>query len=88
MATEHQRGGEVPSNVYYVGAEVTMNPNRNYANPDEYIGNIRHELGHVMGLDHVESTEEVMYWHATVGTNDWGEGDRFGLRALGTYRCQ
>jgi hypothetical protein len=43
---------------------------------------IQHELGHVMGLDHVPSTSELMNpsgGHMT----DFGQGDLAGLQELG-----
>jgi hypothetical protein len=41
-----------------------------------------HEWGHIMGLDHVDSTSEIM--HASSGwVTDLGPGDREGLRQVG-----
>jgi predicted Zn-dependent protease len=44
-----------------------------------------HELGHVMGLNHVKDRHEVM--NASTGVSDWGPGDRHGLAALGHGPC-
>ncbi len=45
-----------------------------------------HELGNVLGLDHVDDTREIMY--PTEGhTDDLGPGDRTGLRILGSGPC-
>lgn len=41
-----------------------------------------HELGHVLGLDHVDSRRELMYAQS-VGREDFGPGDRKGLARLG-----
>lgn len=46
-----------------------------------------HELGHVVGLDHVADADQVMFAaflpHAT-----WGEGDLAGLAAAGRGTCE
>jgi hypothetical protein len=46
-----------------------------------------HELGHLIGLDHVEDTGEVMQARLDRTTPDgWGPGDRRGLWELGASR--
>jgi matrixin len=44
-----------------------------------------HELGHIMGLDHVRDPNQLMYSgrHPNVGVHDYGTGDLEGLRRLG-----
>jgi hypothetical protein len=44
-----------------------------------------HELGHIMGLDHVKDADQLMSsgHHAHVGLRDFGPGDLEGLRRLG-----
>ncbi|GAA1744082.1 matrixin family metalloprotease [Aeromicrobium alkaliterrae] len=44
-----------------------------------------HELGHLVGLAHVDSTDELM--HPSSGGPEWGPGDLVGLEALGQGRC-
>ncbi|MGJ9411746.1 matrixin family metalloprotease [Aeromicrobium sp. CF4.19] len=44
-----------------------------------------HELAHLVGLDHVDDTDELMY--PTSGPLEWGPGDLAGLEALGEGRC-
>jgi Matrixin len=44
-----------------------------------------HELGHLVGLDHVEDQAQVM--HATSDTTGLGQGDRAGLAAVGAGEC-
>lgn len=45
-----------------------------------------HELGHLVGLDHVDDPGELMYPENT-GRTDLGPGDRQGLASLGAGRC-
>ena len=49
-------------------------------------GVIQHELGHVVGLDHVDDPTELMY-PSMNDVTDWGPGDRAGLRLLGGGPC-
>jgi hypothetical protein len=44
-----------------------------------------HELGHIMGLDHVKDPDQLMYSgrHPNFGLRDFGDGDLEGLRRLG-----
>ncbi len=45
-----------------------------------------HELGHVVGLDHVEDRGELMH-AGNVGRTELGPGDREGLARLGSVEC-
>lgn len=45
-----------------------------------------HELGHVVGLDHVKSRHEIMYRSVT-GLTAYGPGDLQGLSRLGNGPC-
>ena len=47
---------------------------------------IQHELGHVVGLDHVDDPTQLMHPEASTVT-DWGAGDLHGLHALGSGEC-
>jgi hypothetical protein len=47
---------------------------------------ILHELGHVLGLDHVPDSAELMNGR-NVGLLDYGPGDLAGLAKLGNGRC-
>jgi hypothetical protein len=47
---------------------------------------VMHELGHLLGLDHVDDRHELMYAD-NVGKIDLGPGDREGLAALGAGQC-
>lgn len=47
-------------------------------------GNVAlHEIGHVLGLDHVQDRGQVMAPHMGYDTGQWGEGDLAGLAHLG-----
>lgn len=44
---------------------------------------LMHEMGHVMGLDHVEDTSQIMAQGPGTGISRFGAGDLAGLRQLG-----
>lgn len=46
-------------------------------------GTILHELGHLVGLDHVDDDGELMYPRPGLGPATWGPGDLAGLGRLG-----
>lgn len=50
-------------------------------------GILRHELGHLLGLDHVDDPDQVMHAHPAPGPVELGDGDRRGLAALGDGDC-
>jgi hypothetical protein len=47
---------------------------------------VMHELGHVLGLDHVDDHDEVMY-PSSHGQTSYGPGDLAGLALLGDGTC-
>jgi hypothetical protein len=47
----------------------------------------RHELGHLVGLDHVDDSDQVMFKKPTLPPNELGDGDRRGLARLGVGKC-
>jgi hypothetical protein len=48
---------------------------------------IMHELGHVVGLGHVDDPAELMH-HDNVSLTSWGPGDLAGLAIAGAGPCQ
>jgi hypothetical protein len=47
---------------------------------------VMHELGHLIGLDHVDDDHELMY-ESNLGRTTLGKGDRKGLAILGGVSC-
>ncbi len=54
---------------------------------DEVTAVIRHELAHVVGLDHVDDEGELMHPVAHPGLVTFGPGDLTGLAELGRGQC-
>lgn len=52
---------------------------------DWYVGVLRHELGHLAGLDHVEDPSQLMFAQAAAST--FQSGDLTGLAATGQGPC-
>jgi hypothetical protein len=48
---------------------------------------VQHELGHVLGLDHVDDAGELMY-ESNFGRSDFGPGDLEGLARLASVPCR
>jgi hypothetical protein len=48
---------------------------------------IQHEIGHLVGLDHVADPNQLMYSESLPKVLDWGAGDLHGLHILGTGDC-
>jgi hypothetical protein len=48
---------------------------------------VLHELGHLVGLDHVQDDHQLMYPTSRGDVLDYAAGDLTGLAALGTGRC-
>ena len=49
---------------------------------------IQHELGHLVGLDHVADASQLMFTEGTPAqTGDWGTDDLAGLNVLGSQPC-
>ena len=48
---------------------------------------VLHELGHLVGLDHVTNASQLMYPQSQAGVTDFGTGDLTGLAALGRGAC-
>lgn len=85
---------EAPSGRWlrYVTGQVTLDTDVYALLGDDADGEARgraillHELGHLVGLDHVDSPAELMYADE-VGLLEFGAGDRNGLVRLGKGQC-
>ena len=51
------------------------------------VATITHELGHLVGLAHVDDQQQLMYPSARPLVSHFGRGDLTGLAALGLGRC-
>ncbi|NUS51476.1 MAG: matrixin family metalloprotease, partial [Nocardioidaceae bacterium] len=50
-------------------------------------GIVQHELGHVVGLDHVDDSSQLMYRETRDGVTDYADGDLRGLAIAGDGPC-
>jgi hypothetical protein len=48
---------------------------------------VLHELGHLVGLDHVDDPSQLMFQRPTVLAYEFSDGDRRGLAELGAGPC-
>lgn len=72
---------------WYVTGQIALDgPQLAEMDEDEQIAVVMHELGHVVGLDHVDDAGEVM---SPTGTERraWGPGDRYALSVVGSAPC-
>jgi hypothetical protein len=65
-------------------AELGATPN----GPSGQQSVVLHELGHLVGLAHINDPSQVMYPRSDTGLTSYDQGDRTGLAALGHGACQ
>lgn len=74
-------------NLVYVSGIVTLNGDLALPTgfgPGKTWGDVvLHEMGHVLGLAHVDDDLQLMFPHITSGPARWGSGDEAGLKQLG-----
>ena len=72
---------------WFIGGQVALDGRDLDGKSDRLIRSVvMHELGHLVGLGHVDSHQELMY-PTVSGATDFGPGDRSGLAELGAGRC-
>lgn len=71
---------------YVTGSVVLDGPDLARLDRDTVRAIIMHELGHLLGLDHVDDEAEVMN-EIGVAATSWGPGDLAGLAELGEGGC-
>ena len=54
---------------------------------EAWVSVLHHELGHLIGLDHVDETDQLMYPEDSGRLRSFQEGDRTGLYELGQAAC-
>lgn len=79
-------------NSTYVSGEITLDgPDISDLVTDGYIDEARavimHEIGHLLGLDHVNDESHVMHERGKIGVSDFASGDKAGLALLGQGAC-
>jgi hypothetical protein len=83
--------GDSVQSAYVSGSVVLDGPQlRDVARrqgPDEVRAIVEHELGHVVGLDHVPDRHQLMYPENNPGITAYGTGDLRGLARLGSGPC-
>jgi hypothetical protein len=89
-AASYQSGDA--DSVRYVSGVVYLDAAQLAAVPDELRSEVSHvlllhELGHLVGLDHVSDPSQLMYDEMVEGVTAFGEGDRRGLALLGQGDC-
>ncbi len=73
---------------YYTSGEIVLDRAGVGAFDDEgQRVTLMHEFGHVLGLDHVASVNEVMSTGVRRATDNFGPGDRLGLMRLHAVSC-
>lgn len=91
VGTARSGAQQIDGHAWYVAGRVTLETEefeRLAGLPDgerEGRAIILHELGHLVGLDHVDRVDQLMY--SSVRRLDFGPGDREGLALLGRGRC-
>lgn len=76
----------------FVSGQIVLNPDRplvsGFADRQSSWGaTLLHELGHVVGLDHVDDPRQIMYTFPGRGSVTFAHGDLAGLQEVGAGAC-
>jgi hypothetical protein len=96
--SETDRGVSIPVAVgdrdgdAFVTGQIVFNPDRPLMSGfkdrrTSWGATILHELGHTVGLDHVDDPSQLMYTYPGTGPARFADGDRRGLAELGQGGC-
>jgi hypothetical protein len=85
-------GTAASSTAVFVAGMVTLDTPQILGLPQELryqetLNVMQHELGHVLGLDHVDDPAQIMY-ESTGTATEFGAGDLRGLAILGNGPCE
>jgi predicted Zn-dependent protease len=69
-----------------VSLDTTLLRDRDHAGVPAYVPVLRHELGHLLGLDHIDDRGQPMY-PTTGAVVTYQDGDLAGLARLGKGAC-
>jgi len=70
-----------------VALDTTLLTRTDVGGEPAYLPVLRHELGHVLGLDHVDDPTQLMNATISAGVTTYQAGDRAGLALLGNGPC-
>ena len=74
------------SGEVYLDTELRRYPD-DPTGQEAWVSVLHHELGHLIGLDHVDETDQLMYPEDSGRLRSFQEGDRAGLYELGQAAC-
>ena len=71
--------------LHLVSGQVILHIGKAPTTANRYLRVLRHELGHIVGLGHIEDEDQLM--HPGGPRRDFGDGDLAGLAAVGQGPC-
>ncbi len=80
-------GRSYVSGSVVMDTDITDRLDRQIGGGNAQLGLLLHELGHLVGLDHVDDPDELMFPTSTTMTS-FGPGDLQGLSLLGAIPCR
>lgn len=80
-------GNGASETAYVTGSVVLDAPQLRGAGSRAARAVLAHELGHVVGLNHVDDRSQLMYRESGLGISTYQDGDRRGLAQVGAGPC-